>query len=593
VPITVGMFLAAFVAVCLASAVLAGGRLAGLAELRLRRPWLVAAALVVQFAAFRLPGLPLPARALGHLASYGAAGWFMVANRRIPGLWLVGLGAGLNLAAIAANGGVMPAAPAAAAAAGLQATPPGFSNSAVIPGARLTLLGDVFAIPRPWPFHNVFSLGDLLIALGAAVLVHRATGSRLLPAGTDEFATLARRPRFVRLWASQAVSNLGDWTYALAVAALLAARTREPRVLAGLLVAQVAPAALAGAVAGPLVDRVSRMRLMVGTDLLRGLAVASLLLVGTPSLAHLYLVAACLGLFGSVFQPSLQATLPTVVGEDQVVAANAAVSATYHAAVMVGPAIGGLLVVHAGGRAAFALNAVSFALSAVLLAGLRLPAPGTGDPAAPAAPAARARPGRDLAEGVRYAAGTPLVRGILLVVALVMVAAAAKTPLESLFVLGTLARGPEALGLVAGAWGAGMVLGSVAAPAAARRWPRERLLAAAVATVGLAVLAGAGASGLTTVLVAWLAAGAANAIANVSYESLLQERTPDALRGRVFAATEAVLDGAFLAGAFLAARIATLTGVRVAYTAAGLLLLGAAVLARLLLPAPRPLRPAA
>jgi MFS family permease len=86
------------------------------------------------------------------------------------------------------------------------------------------------------------------------------------------------------------------------------------------------------------------------------------------------------------------------------------------------------------------------------------------------------------------------------------------------------------------------------------------------------------------VLLAWLAAGSANAVGNVSYDSLLQERTPDALRGRVFAASEAVLDSAYLAGAFLAGWLAGAYRASTALSVSGAILLLAAALGWILIP---------
>jgi Family of unknown function (DUF5317) len=109
---------------------------------------------------------------------------FLAANWRVPGVPLTALGAALNLLAIAANGGVMPASPAALAAAGLPVDRPGFSNSAALAEPRLAFLGDVFAIPASWPLSNVFSVGDVLIGVGLAWGVHRVCRSRLVPRRT-------------------------------------------------------------------------------------------------------------------------------------------------------------------------------------------------------------------------------------------------------------------------------------------------------------------------------------------------------------------------------------------------------------------------
>jgi MFS family permease len=175
--------------------------------------------------------------------------------------------------------------------------------------------------------------------------------------------------------------------------------------------------------------------------------------------------------------------------------------------------------------------------------------------------------------------------------AVVILAAATKAPLESLFVLGTLDLGPKALGLIAGSWGLGMVLGSLGAPALARRVARERLFTVSIATVGLCIVAASRARQVEPVLLAWLLAGAANAIGDVAYETLIQERTPDQVRGRVFALAEALFSCGFLVGAFLAGWLGTRIGIRGTYALSGALLLAAAVAAlRMVRPVGRPPR---
>src|SRR5205823_4905564 len=249
---------------------------------------------------------------------------------------------------------------------------------------------------------------------------------------------------------------------------------------------------------------------------------------------------------------------------------------------MVGPAIGGILVYNLGVVPVFAINAMSFILSASLIAGVRIPRPSRET-------LVRSRSAfRDVIEGAKYSITTPLTRGLLIVIGVVLMAAASKAPLESLFVLGTLSLGPEALGLIMGSWGLGMLLGSVAAPALCRRWQRERVLALMIFVVAICVLVASQAHDLETVLLAWLVAGAANSIANVSYESLLQERTPDEFRGRVFAAFQFVTNIAFLSGAFLAGWLGTRFGIRLSYMFSGGLFLLGGVLCRMVLVNPRP-----
>jgi Family of unknown function (DUF5317) len=178
-----GVALVAVVVLSALAVPLFGGRLGALVELRLRHVWAVYVALGLAVLAIELPGLPDGLRSLLLVAAYPIGAVFLAANRRVPGMLLTALGAALNLLAIAANGGVMPASPAAMARAGL-AEEPGFQNSAPLADPRLAFLGDVFAIPASWPLSNVFSVGDVFIAVGLAWGLHRVCGSRLVPRWT-------------------------------------------------------------------------------------------------------------------------------------------------------------------------------------------------------------------------------------------------------------------------------------------------------------------------------------------------------------------------------------------------------------------------
>jgi Family of unknown function (DUF5317) len=158
---------------------LAGGQMSRLADIKLRALWAAGLALAIQILIVNVFAAALPhavASAL-HMASYILAAWVVVANRRIRGLWIVAVGGGLNMLAIAANNGVMPASPAAVVRAGLVESVGEFANSAATTNPRLGFLGDVFAIPRGIPLANVFSVGDVLLVVGLAVVLHSASGS--------------------------------------------------------------------------------------------------------------------------------------------------------------------------------------------------------------------------------------------------------------------------------------------------------------------------------------------------------------------------------------------------------------------------------
>jgi hypothetical protein len=173
------MFMAFMSLVIVASVPLCGGRLGLLAELRLRLTWVILAALAVQVVITVVtPTAPRAVLVAAHLATYVAAGVVVWVNRRLPGLVILGAGALVNAGTIALNGGTLPASPGALAAAGLQVDTSQFENSGELRHPLLAFLGDTMVTP-PWlPFRNVLSIGDLVILVGAVVLLHAVTRTR-------------------------------------------------------------------------------------------------------------------------------------------------------------------------------------------------------------------------------------------------------------------------------------------------------------------------------------------------------------------------------------------------------------------------------
>jgi hypothetical protein len=167
------------VAVAALSVPLFGGSLGKLATARIKGGWTIALALVLQVVIISV----IPKQMLGwrgqavELASYVLAVAFLVINRRVPWLWLVGLGGLCNLVAIGANAGVMPASPVALRAAGRVRHPGQFMNSTVLSHPHLAWLGDKFSVPRTLPLANVFSVGDVLLAIGTLLLLHSLCSS--------------------------------------------------------------------------------------------------------------------------------------------------------------------------------------------------------------------------------------------------------------------------------------------------------------------------------------------------------------------------------------------------------------------------------
>ncbi|MCB2178071.1 MAG: DUF5317 domain-containing protein [Actinomycetales bacterium] len=160
-----------------------GGMLRRLGDLRWRSAWLVVAALGVQLVVLEGPGLPTTLAAAGHVATYAMAAAFVWLNRSVRGLVVLAAGALSNGLAIVLNGGTLPSSAAARDLAGLEEAA-GFANSGVVERPVLGFLGDNFAIPAGFPLANVFSVGDVLIVVGALWVLFSATRAGR-PAGPD------------------------------------------------------------------------------------------------------------------------------------------------------------------------------------------------------------------------------------------------------------------------------------------------------------------------------------------------------------------------------------------------------------------------
>jgi hypothetical protein len=157
-----------------------GGSLSRLGDLHIRAlPVLLSALLVQVLVTVTFTAAPAVLLAALHVVSYVAAGYVLWANRRVPGLWLISLGTGLNVVTILANGGTLPASAGAERAAGVAVTTD-FANSGVLVHPHLAFLGDTMSSPAFLPFRNVVSIGDLVILAGLVVLVHVSCASRLI-----------------------------------------------------------------------------------------------------------------------------------------------------------------------------------------------------------------------------------------------------------------------------------------------------------------------------------------------------------------------------------------------------------------------------
>lgn len=361
---------------------------------------------------------------------------------------------------------------------------------------------------------------------------------------SSQTALLRNNRDFRLLFFGQTVSQLGDWFNSVAVFALLLDLTGSATAVAWMMIVQFLPMAIVGPIAGVVVDRVDRRRLMIATDVLRGIFVLGLLLVRTREQVWLAYVVMALTVTGSAFfEPARTATIPNVTSKDELMPANALSSATWAAMLAVGASIGGLVTAIAGRELAFVINGVSFFVSAWFISRTRY------DSRPPEKPARRGwlevTGIRDLVDGIRYVRNSAHVSAIMFVKAGWGLAGGVLLLLtvfgQRIFpVGGSTAAG---IGVLYGARGIGAGLGPMALRWMLGQTPTtmRRSIGPAYFIVGGFYVALAVAGTLPVAALCVLAAHFGGSILWVFSTVLLQMEVPDAFRGRVFAAELALV----------------------------------------------------
>ena len=337
--------------------------------------------------------------------------------------------------------------------------------------------------------------------------------------------SLLRNPRFRRLWAGQGLSFVGDFVSTVALVLLVVDVSGSASAVGGVLVARLLPT-LASPLVGVLADRLDRRAVLVAADLVRAVLVVGLIFA--RDLPTIYALVFGLGVAQTVFNPTVRAAFPAVVGGGDLTRANAIIGGTFSFSLTVGPALGGLLVASVGVETAFLLDALTFLASAALLATIPLPAP--------------ERDGGEegffgeLRAGFGYLASARVPLAIVAGAFLATLTANATVPAEVFLAKDTFGAGDVGYGLIASLWGGGMILGSALTAVLGNRTDLTLLYFVSIFATAVAFVGVGFSPTFVLALGAVAVAGVANGVDNVATDTVLQKRVPDAFLGRVFAA---------------------------------------------------------
>jgi MFS family permease len=402
----------------------------------------------------------------------------------------------------------------------------------------------------------------------ARCAAHRLSGT------VDAMSSVLRHPRFGRLLTALGISQAGDWLYNLALLAYVDSQTHSATWLGLTTAARVAPIVVAGPLGGVLADRVDRRALMIATDVVRAVLMGLLTVVAIAGLPVILapLLAALATLAAVPHAPSVAASTPQLVDADDLPAANAARAAIAPVCIVAGPALGAVLLLLGPPSLSFALNGITFLLSALLIATIPAgPAFRTTRAADASEPIAMPSVVSDLRAGAAALLARPAARRLVGADIACSCVYGALTVLL-LLVAGRLGLGADGYGYLLGAMGLGGVLGAAAAGRFAAVAERPVALAVALLCVAVPLPLLAATHGLAVALAASALCGAGSVMVEVIVETGLQRSLPADVLGRAYGFALPAALGGIVLGSLVAPGLVAVAGVDGA-----LVLLGAAV----------------
>lgn len=395
------------------------------------------------------------------------------------------------------------------------------------------------------------------------------------PPARPSALAIFRNRSFTLLWTAQLISSMGTALTSLAASIVVFRLTGSALSVGFMLMATAAPTLLVGLLAGVVVDRADRKRIMIGADLLRALLALLIPFLLPFGVGWLYALVILSSATTQFFDPAQSSVLPEVASDEELTAANSMMTISTIGSSVVGFAAAGLLAGAASITWAFYLDAASFALSALCIALVRI---------APREPQEATSAGavfENLAVGLRFVRDTVSLRSLFIVFAVIFVAFGFGNALNLPFVLNSLGATEFEYGLLEGIGMIGFVLGSIVMANIGDRLHEGQWVAMSILAMGIAFMLFALSPNIWFALGMNVLISFSNAPSFIGRQLLLQRQTPRDLRGRVSSAFFVTRDVAFLIG-MAAVGLADYFNPRLLLAGNGLLVMSCGVLALLL-----------
>jgi dTMP kinase len=370
-------------------------------------------------------------------------------------------------------------------------------------------------------------------------------GAVLRGASASTYLNLAKNRGFRNLAASSIVSSAGDWLGFLAIIALVSEQLGPTRwaafAVSAVMAARVLPSLLLGPVAGMLVDRWDRKKVMITAHLGRGVVMA---LIPFADVLAILLATLVIETMSAMFAPAKDAVFPTLVTRHELVMANQVNLVSTYGTLPIGGGLYAVLVGFAESAATSGIvadrpmavpiwvNAASYFLAAAFV--LRIPM-SRSTARRPVAREERAGPWEEFKEGLRFVGGHPVIRTLILGV-MVASAVAGVVITAGDFFGRLLNAGPSGYGILVALVGTGLVIGLVVAAPLAERISTERLFGPGIGIAGLGLIVTSAMPTMGWVVAPALLMGAGAGVAFIVGYTVLQRRADDRIRGRTFGA---------------------------------------------------------
>ncbi len=358
-----------------------------------------------------------------------------------------------------------------------------------------------------------------------------------------------RNRKFQVLLISEAISLIGDRILAVALVILVYDITGSAATVSVLMMLKAIPSLFLGSVAGAMVDRLNRKWVMVTSNLAQGALV--LTIPFTDQLLVIYAVYFMMSVVNQFFIPARAATLPAIVPEQSLMAANSLFSMAFVGAIALGPMIGGGLIEAWGTDAAFFADSLTFLVPALAVGMLALPQK--------ARDRQQSRFMDELRAGFSYIGSSAIVRAALFMSALVYVGIGAISVLGIVIADKVLGVGAGGYGMMMSSMGVGMLIGAITAGKWGRQFNRIRLAAAGAVMAGGAISLLPFATSLYAAFALNLALGAGVVFVQTSANTIFQT-SPEELRGRVMGVAQSLMGAASFLAMGLAGFIAEWIG---------------------------------